>query len=145
MKKFILAFMIVTTPGLIASTITKSDILATIQHQRELVRQSIRDAEIAKQELAVVQDAINSQTAKLHETEQQLAVVKKERDDARRHLHILALLCATLVGLSVASFIQRFSSVLLAFYPPALAANGLISIGAGIVAGSAAWLLLEHL
>ena len=145
MKKIALAIMLCGIPAINASTITKDDIIATVEHQRRLVHEAQADAATAKAELQVVQDAINAQTAKLHETETQLSVTKKELSDAKSHLNKLLLLCSSLVGFIVFAGIQRFSSVLLSFYPPALAADWFISIGSGAVAGAIAWQFLAHL
>jgi len=145
MKKLALAIILCGIPSIYASTITKVDIIATVEHQRRLVHEAQADAATAKAELGVVQEAINEQTAKLHETETQLSVTKKELSDEKNHFNKLLLLCSSLVGLIVFAGIQRFSSVLLSFYPPALAADWFISIGSGAVAGIVAWQFLAHL
>ena len=145
MKKAFLSFMLLTTPAMVASTITKQDIIKTVEHQRELVHQAEQEAATAKQELVVVQDAITAQTAKLHETQQELAVTKKELSDAKHHFHLLLLLCSSLIGFVVFAGIQRFSTSLLAFYPPALASDWIISISSGVLAGVIAWQFLAHL
>jgi len=98
MKRTLLALMLLTTPSMVATTITKADIIATVQHQRKLVHQAQADADLAKKELIVVQDAINAQTAKLHDTENRLAIVTKERDSALHHLHLLLSICSSLAG-----------------------------------------------
>jgi hypothetical protein len=144
MRIWIAFFLIGVSPA-IASTITKADIIKTVEHQRQLVHQAQADAAIAKQELVVVQDAINSQTAKLHETEASLDIARKELSDVRHRFHILLTLFSCLVGLLAFSIVQRFSSILLAFYPPALAFDWAISITVGIVAGGASSWLLGHL
>jgi len=143
MAKITLIFLV-----LIASSygaITKSDIIATVEHQRKLVHEAQADAAIAKQELVVVQEAINTQTAKLHETQNQLDITRKELSDAKSHFNKLLLLCSTLIGFVVFAGIQKFSSILLAFYPPALASDWFISIGSGVVAGAIAWQFLARL
>jgi len=145
MKYLLLATMILTTPAMVASTITKADIIKTVEHQRELVHQAEADAAIAKQELIVVQEAINAQTAKLRDTQAELAITKKQLSDEKAHFNKLLLLCSTLIGFVVFAGIQRFSSVLLAFYPPALASDWFISIGSGVVAGAIAWQFLARL
>lgn len=145
MKRILLALMLLTTPTMVATTITKADIIKTVEHQRQLVHEAQVDAEIAKKELVVVQEAINTQTAKLHETEAELNIARKELSDVRKHFNMLLFLCSSLIGILVFSIIQRFSSILLAFYPPALASNWLISIGSGAIAGTIAWQFLARL
>jgi len=145
MKRIALAILFVMAVGVQATTITKNDIIKTIEHQRQLVHQAQDEASAAKQELVVVQEAVNAQTAKLHNTENQLDITRKELSDVRHHFHLLLLICSSCIGFIVFASIQRFSSILLAFYPPALASDWFISIGAGIVAGGVAWSLLGHL
>jgi len=142
MKRTLLALMLLTTPTMVATTITKADIIKTVEHQRELVHQAQADAAIAKQELIVVQDAINAQTAKLHETEAKLGVVTKERDNALHHLHLLLLIASTLAGASAGLFAMRFVS----FLPPNLIAYELLfASGIGIITGGITWVSLGHL
>lgn len=142
MKHLLLATMILTTPAMVASTITKADIIKTVEHQRELVHQAEADAAIAKQELAIVQSAIDAQTAKLHETEAKLGVVTKERDNALHHLHTLLLISSTLAGACAGLFALRFAS----FLPPNMIAYELLfASGIGIVTGGITWGVLGHL
>jgi len=145
MKNLVLAILFVMAVSVQAATITKNDILKTIEHQRQLVHQAQDEATAAKNELQVVQDAVNTQTAKLHDTENRLDVATKELASAKHHLHMLLLICSSLIGFLVFAGVIRFSSTLLAFYPPALAEAWLISATAGIIAGGAAWSLLGHL
>lgn len=145
MNKLALAILFVMAVAVQATTITKNDIIKTIEHQRQLVHQAQDQATAAKNELAVVQDAVNTQTAKLHDTENKLNVATKELSTAKHHLHMLLLICSGLVGFIAFAGVLRFSSTLLAFSPPALAEAWLISVGAGFIAGGAAWSLLGHL
>jgi hypothetical protein len=127
---------------MVATTITKADIIATVEHQRKLVHQAQADADLAKKELVVVQDAINAQTAKLHDTENRLAIVSKERDSALHHLHLLLSICSSLAGAIGFLVAIRFAS----FLPPNLIAyEFLFASGIGIVFGGLAWAILGHL
>jgi hypothetical protein len=142
MKRTLLALMLLTTPSMVATTITKADIIATVEHQRKLVHQAQADADLAKKELVVVQDAINAQTAKLHDTENRLAIVSKERDSALHHLHLLLSICSSLAGAVGFLVAIRFAS----FLPPNLIAyEFLFASGVGIVVGGLAWAILGHL
>jgi len=143
MKNILLAVMILTTPvGAIASTISKADIIATVEHQRKLAHQAQVDAAAAKQELLVVQSAIDAQTAKLHETETKLDIVTKERDSALHHLHMLLLIASSLAGGFGFLLALRFVSIL----PPNLIAyEFLFASGIGIVTGGITWAILGHL
>ena len=142
MKRTLLALMLLTTPSMVATTITKADIIATVEHQRKLVHEAQNQADIAKKELIVVQDAINAQTAKLHDTEARLAVVTKERDSALHHLHLLLSICSSLAGAIGFLVAIRFAS----FLPPNLIAyEFLFASGIGIVVGGLAWAILGHL
>jgi hypothetical protein len=142
MKRTLLALMLLTTPSMVATTITKADIIATVEHQRRLVHQAQADAELAKKELVVVQDAINAQTAKLHDTEVKLDVASKERDNALHHLHMLLFIASSLTGAIAVLIAMRFSS----FLPPNLLAyEFLFSSGIGIVVGGITWAVLSHL
>ena len=145
MKYLILAMILTVPAGAIASNISRSDIIATVEHQRKLAHEAQAEATTAKQELIVIQDAINTQTAKLHDTENRLDIAQKELSTTKHHLHLLLLLCSSLIGAIAFVVIQRYSSILLAFYPPALAADWFVSIGSGIIAGGAAWIVLGHL
>ena len=145
MNKLALAILFVMAVAVQATTITKNDIIKTIEHQRQLVHQAQDQATAAKNELAVVQDAVNTQTAKLHDTENKLDVATKELSTAKHHLNMLLLLCSTLIGFIVFTSVQRFSSVLLSFYPPAIAESWLIALGLGIISGGVSWSLLGHL
>jgi len=142
MKRTLLALMLLTTPSMVATTITKADIIATVEHQRKLVHQAQADADLAKKELVVVQDAINAQTAKLHDTENRLAIVSKERDSALHHLNLLLSICSSLAGAIGFLVAIRFAS----FLPPNLIAyEFLFASGMGIVVGGLAWAILGHL
>jgi len=142
MKRTLLALMLLTTPSMVATTITKADIIATVEHQRKLVHDAQNQADIAKKELIVVQDGINAQTAKLHDTEARLAIVTKERDSALHHLHLLLSICSSLAGAIGFMVAIRFAS----FLPPNLIAyEFLFASGIGIVVGGLAWAILGHL
>lgn len=142
MKRTLLAIILLTTPSMVATTITKADIIATVEHQRKLVHEAQNQADIAKKELIVVQDAINAQTAKLHDTEARLAIVTKERDSALHHLHLLLSICSSLAGAIGFLVAIRFAS----FLPPNLIAyEFLFASGIGIVVGGLAWAILGHL
>ena len=142
MKKLALAILLCGIPAIEASTISKADIIATVQHQRRLVHEAQADAAIAKADLVAVQFAIDTQTAKLHQTENQLSVVTKERDSALHHLHMLLLISSSLAGGCAFLLALRFASIL----PPTLIAyEFLFSSGIGIVVGGLTWSILGHL
>ena len=142
MKKILLAIMLCLTPTLVASTITKLDIIKTVEHQRQLVHEAERQASTAKAELLVVQEAINTQTAKLHDTESRLAVTIKERDSALHHLNLLLLIAST----AIAFFVSILSLQFVAFLPPQWVAYKLMIVaGVGIAAEGIAWAILGHL
>ena len=142
MKRILLALMLLTTPTMVATTITKADIIKTVEHQRQLVHEAQANAEVAKKELVVVQDAINAQTAKLHDTETRLAVTTKERDSALHHLHLLLSICSSLAGAFGFLVAIRFAS----FLPPNLLPYELLfASGIGIITGGITWVSLGHL
>ena len=142
MKRILLALMLLTTPTMVATTITKADIIKTVEHQRQLVHEAQANAEVAKKELVVVQDAINAQTAKLHDTETRLAVTTKERDSALHHLHLLLFICSSLAGAIGFLVAIRFAS----FLPPNLLPYELLfASGIGIITGGITWVSLGHL
>ena len=142
MKRILLALMLLTTPTMVATTITKADIIKTVEHQRQLVHEAQANAEVAKKELVVVQDAINAQTAKLHDTETRLAVTTKERDSALHHLHLLLFICSFLAGAIGFLVAIRFAS----FLPPNLLPYELLfASGIGIITGGITWVSLGHL
>ncbi len=142
MKRILLALMLLTTPTMVATTITKADIIKTVEHQRQLVHEAQANAEVAKKELVVVQDAINAQTAKLHDTETRLAVTTKERDSALHHLHLLLSICSSLAGAIGFLVAIRFAS----FLPPNLLPYELLfASGIGIITGGITWVSLGHL
>jgi len=143
MKKLLLLAMILTTPAMVASTITKADIIATVEHQRRLTHEAQNEAELAKKELAVVQSAIDAQAGELNKAKKDLAVANASRDYwkkvAERLLFALSLAAGILAGLV---FFQFSTIIITTIYPPALPFSILISIGVGVITFGATWAVL---
>jgi hypothetical protein len=143
MKIPFLVFMILTTPAMVATTITKQDIIATVEHQRRITHQAQDEAALAKKELAVVQSAIDAQAGELNKAKKDLAVVTSSRNYwkkvAERLLFALSLTAGILAGLV---FFQFSTAIITSIYPPALPFSILISIGVGVATFAATWATL---
>jgi len=143
MKKLFLVIMLLSTPGMVATTITKADIIATVEHQRRLTHEAQDEAALAQKELAVVQSAIDAQAEELNKAKKDLVVIKESRDYwkkvAERLLFALSLTAGILAGLV---FFQFSTAIITSIYPPALPFSILISVGIGVATFGAVWAIL---
>jgi len=135
--------MLLSTPGMVATTITKADIIATVEHQRRLTHEAQDEAALAQKELAVVQSAIDAQAEELNKAKKDLVVIKESRDYwkkvAERLLFALSLTAGILAGLV---FFQFSTAIITSIYPPALPFSILISVGIGVATFGAVWAIL---
>jgi hypothetical protein len=146
MRNFLLLLMLLTTPSMVASTITKSDIIATIEHQRRLVQQAQDAATEAKEQLVLVQNSIKQKDDQISTlTKENIGLnnsLKKWKAIAEKLLFGISLAAGIIVGIV---FFQFSTIIITSIYPPALPFSILISFGVGATIFSAVWASLVHL
>jgi hypothetical protein len=146
MKKLLLLVMLLTTPAMVASTISKQDIIQTIEHERKLAHQAEDAAKQAKEELVAIQATLDSKDAEISKQAQQIKSISASRDYwkrvAERLLFALSLTAGIIAGLV---FFQFSTIIITRIYPPALPFSILISIAVGAITFGSVWAALVHL